>query len=84
MVVYHVVNMDKAQAKLIQNLKEQITLKRTEQSVKQYVHVIQQVVKDILNEPEIPLTFIKGSTTIYDIDNIKRIVDYYTMYPTNN
>jgi hypothetical protein len=49
MVVYHVVNMDKAQAKLIQNLKEQITLKRTEQSVKQYVHVIQQVAKDILN-----------------------------------
>ena len=76
--------MDKAQAKLIKNFKEQLNIKLTERSVKQYVYVIQQVVKDILNEPKKELTFIKGSTTITDIDNVKEIVEFYTPYPSNN
>lgn len=74
--------MDKTQAKLIENLKKQIEDKEIERLAKQYRYAIQSVVKDILNQPEKPLTFISGSTTIYDIDNIQCIVDIYTPYPT--
>ena len=76
--------MDKTQAKLIENLKKQLENKEIERLAKTYRFAIQSVVKGILNEPEKPLTFISGSNTIYDIDNIQCIVDNYTPYPTNN
>ena len=76
--------MDKTQEKLIENLKKQIEEKEIERLAKTYRFAIQSVVKGILNEPEKPLTFIKGSSTIYDIDNIECIVDIYTPYPTQS
>ena len=76
--------MDKTQAKLIENLKKQLEEKEIERLAKTYRFAIQSVVKGILNEPEKPLTFIKGSSTIYDIDNIQCIVDTYTPHPIEN
>jgi hypothetical protein len=73
---------DKTQTKLIENLKKQLENKEVERLAKQYLLAIQSVVKDIMNEPPKPLTFISGSSTIYDIDNIQCIVDKYTPYPT--
>ena len=72
--------MDKTQEKLIENLKKQIESKHLEILDRQYVYAIQQTIKEKLNEPKKPLTFIAGSTTIHDIDNIESIVNKYTPY----
>ena len=76
--------MSKAQDKLIENLKEQIEDKQSQRALKQYMLVIQQVIKEKLNLPESPLTFIKGSDTIYNINNISLIVSRYTPYTIEN
>lgn len=76
--------MDKTQAKLIENLKKQLENKEIERLAKTYRYAIQSVATEILNEPTKSLTFISGSSTIYDIDNIQCIVDTYTPHPIEN
>ena len=82
-MVKSVAIMDNAQEKLIENLKKQLEEKHIERLGKQYLYAIQTVATDILNEPKKPLTFISGSSTIHDIDNMEYIVNQYTSYVVN-
>jgi hypothetical protein len=72
--------MEKNTEILKRNLEKQIERMKQERTDREYVYAIQQVMKDKLNEPKKPLTFISGSNTIYNIDNVDCIVNKYTPY----
>jgi hypothetical protein len=72
--------MTEPKEQLIENLKKQIQSKQLEKLDRQYVYAIQQVIRDKIANEEKPLTFISGSSNIYDIDNIEKIANKYTPY----
>jgi|TARA_R110000868_G_scaffold60526_3_gene184738 hypothetical protein len=72
--------MTEPKEQLIENLKKQIQSKQLEKLDRQYVYAIQQVIRDKFPNEEKPLTFISGSSNIYDIDNIEKISNKYTPY----
>lgn len=72
--------MTDSKQKLIQNLKKQLATMSDDRTDRVYVYAIQQTIKEKLNIPETPLTFISGSSNLYNIDVVKSIVDKYTPY----
>jgi hypothetical protein len=71
-------NMSKSTEVLKQNLQDKIEQMREYKLEREYIYAIKKVSKEIWNEPVKPLTFISGSNTIYDIDNVECIVIRHT------
>lgn len=72
--------MEKSTEILKRNLEKRIEQMRQQRTDREYIFAIQQVIKEKVNAPTKPLTFISGSTTIYNIDNMESIANKYTPY----
>jgi hypothetical protein len=76
--------MDKAQEKLINNLKEQIESKRNELYVKHYIHAIEKVITEKLNLPTPEPKRFGANNELYHIDVVETFVSQHTSYPNLN